>query len=216
MQIVIIGAGGHGKVVADIIRASSEWDPVCFVDANPALVGKTILRLPVVGQANLLPKIRSQGVVAAVIAIGDNRARATYARMAAQLGFQLPAIVHPSAIVSPTATLGANVVVAAGVVVGVEASVTDHAILNTGCVVDHECRIGEAAHIGPAAALAGRVSVGSGAFVGLGSRVIQCLSIGRDATVGAGAVVTRDVPDGVTVIGVPARIVNQSAPRAAA
>jgi UDP-perosamine 4-acetyltransferase len=211
MDVLIIGAGGHGKVVLDILRAAGEHRPIGFLDADPSMSGSTIGGLPVLGQTNLLPKLR-QKVRGAIVAIGDNRARQSYCQILRQHDFELINAIHPDSSVSPTASLGINVVVAAGAVVGTDADVADAVIVNTSAVIDHECRIGAAAHICPAAALAGRVSVGELSFIGLGCRIIQCLTIGRQCTVGAGAVVITDVPDLATVVGVPARVIKIAEP----
>lgn len=208
MRVVILGAGGHGKVVLDILRAAGEVEPVGFLDADPALAGTEVLDVPVLGAANLLPKLRGQKVRGAVVAIGDNRARRQYAAMVREHGLELVNAIHPDACVSPTARLGRNVVIAAHAVVCVEAQIADSGIINTAAVVDHECRIGEAVHIGPGALLAGRVCVQPLAFVGMGAKVIQCRTVGEAAIVGAGAVVIEDVPAGCTVVGVPARVVR--------
>jgi UDP-perosamine 4-acetyltransferase len=215
MDIVIIGAGGHGKVVLDILRAAGIHRPVGFLDADPAATGSTILGLEVLGKVNLLPKLKSKAR-GAIVAIGDNRARASYAQILRQQGFELVSAIHPRAIVSPTAKLGSSVVVAAGAVVGTDAQLDDCVIVNTSAIVDHECHVAAAAHICPGAALAGRVAIGEAAFVGLGSRIIQCLTVGRHAIVGAGAVVIADVPDYATVVGVPARVIKTDYPTDAA
>ena len=207
MDILIVGAGGHGKVVLDIIRAEGKHRVVGFLDADPARSGANIHGIDVLGQINLLPKLKSKAR-AAIVAIGDNRTRASYAQIIKQQGFELVSAVHPKANVAATARLGASVVIAAGAVVGADAQLEDCVIVNSLAVVEHECAIGPGAHICPAAALAGRVSVGEEAFVGLGSRVIQCLNIGRQSIVGAGAVVIADVPDFATVVGVPARVIK--------
>lgn len=211
MDTLIIGAGGHGTVVLDIIRAAGRHHVIGFIDADPALAGTAVGGLPVLGAANLLSRLRSKAR-AGIVAIGDNRARMEYIRMVVEGGFELLNAVHPSAHVSSSAVLGRNVVVAAGATISTDARIGDGAIVNTGAIVDHECDIGPGAHVAPGAALAGKVRVGSGAFVGLGSRVIQCLSIGDFAVVGAGAVVLRDVPPHSTVVGVPARTLSTKMP----
>ena len=203
----ILGAGGHGKVVLDILRAGGLFRPVGFVDADEQLWGTSVGGLPVVGGPHQLARLAGQHrAAAAVIAVGDNRARAGYAATVDDAGLRLANAVHPSAVVAESATLGRNVVVAAGAVVCAEARVGDHCIVNTAATVDHECELGVGVHVCPGAHLAGRVRVGDGAVVGLGANVIQCLRIGPGATVGAGAVVIRDVPAGATVVGVPARL----------
>ena len=212
MDVVIVGGGGHGKVVLDILRAAGKDRPVGFLDADPVLAGKSIHGLPVLGQINLIHKLKSQRVAGAIVAIGDNLARHRYAQTLLQQGLELVNAVHPSAVISPSATVGQNVVVAAGSVIGPDTVISDSVIINTGALIDHECRIDRAVHVCPGAALAGRVQVGEFAFVGLGCRIIQCLIVGRQATVGAGAVVIEDVPELAAVVGVPARIIKTAQP----
>jgi UDP-perosamine 4-acetyltransferase len=214
MQVVIIGAGGHGKVVLDVLRAAGEHEPVAFVDADPGLANTDVGGVPVIGAINLLPRLRQQKVRHAIVAIGDNRARLQYAGLLRAQGFELVSAVHPTAFVSPTARIGVNVVVAPLAAVITEARVGDSSIINTAAVVDHECEVAEGVHIGPGARLAGRVRVEAGAFVGLGASVIQCLTIGRYAMIGAGAVVTADVPEFATAVGVPARVIRVAGPAA--
>jgi sugar O-acyltransferase (sialic acid O-acetyltransferase NeuD family) len=211
MQLVIVGAGGHGKVVLDIVRAAGAHTPIGFVDADLTLTGKTIAGLPVLGPMNVLPRLRQQRVTHAIVAIGDNRTRLRYAGMLRGHGFELANAIHPSAVVAESAKLGRNIVIAAQSAVCVDCQVGDSVIVNTGAIVDHECQIGAGVHICPGARIAGRVQIGEAAFIGLGTNVIQCLAIGEDAIVGAGAVVLKDVPAGATFVGVPARLVSARA-----
>jgi UDP-perosamine 4-acetyltransferase len=205
-EVLIIGAGGHGKVVLDILRATPAYKPVAFLDADPALAGTTLAGLPVLGQVNLLPKLRQQQKLKhAIVAIGDNRSRQSYIKNLRDHDFTLVSALHPAAHISPTARLGQGVVVCPTAVVGTEAQVADGVIVNTGAIVDHECLVEDCVHLAPGSLLAGRVRVQQGAFVGLGAKVIQCLTVGPWSTVGAGATVIRDVPPGVTVVGTPAR-----------
>jgi UDP-perosamine 4-acetyltransferase len=215
MDVLIVGAGGHGKVVLDILRAGATYNPIGFIDADPALAGTSVGGLPVLGHLNALAKLKGK-VSAAIVAIGDNRARPGYSQKLRERGFELINAIHPSAVASTMAKLGRNVVIAAGVVISTEAAIGDDVILNTSAIVDHECEIGPAVHICPGAAIAGRVRIGEGAFIGLGCRIIQCLTIGEHATIGAGAVVIRDIPPGATAVGVPARVIKTAQPLAAA
>jgi len=205
MDIVLIGAGGHGRVVLDILRHSRNNNIVGFLDADPTLAGTSIDGVEVLGPVNLLPKLKQKKVRGAIVSIGDNRTRRMYASEVVAAGLELVTAFHPAATMAPGVELGQNVVVCAGAILCLGVSVGDHSILNTACVVDHECVIGPAVHVCPGALLAGRVTVGAEAFIGLGAMVIQCLKIGAGATIGAGAVVIRDVSAGAKIVGVPGR-----------
>lgn len=208
MEIVIIGAGGHGRIVLDILREAAEHSVAGFIDANPALWGTCVDGVKVLGDIALLPKLAERNIGGAIVAIGDNLVRMTYARKVLSAGLKLVNAIHPSAVISATAALGCNIVVAAGAIICTGASVGDSTIINSGAVVDHECVIEEAVHLAPGVKLAGRVTVETAAFVGLGACVLPCLKVGTRAIVGAGAVVIRDVPPGAKMVGVPARAIN--------
>ncbi len=206
---LIIGAGGHGKVVLDILQSGDQYRPIGFVDADPKLTGTRVGSLPVFGAVHLLGRLVAQHRIGAVIiAIGDNRARSSYAKAVDDLKLPLINAIHPSAVVSKTARLGRNVVIAANAVICTETKIGDFSIINTAATIDHECEIGSAVHICPGAHLAGRVRVDADAFIGLGANIIQCLRIGNSAIVGAGAVVLADVPAYATAVGVPARVIK--------
>ncbi|WP_168073077.1 acetyltransferase [Caulobacter sp. SSI4214] len=201
--VVIIGGGGHAKVVIESLRASGQT-VAAIVDADPT--PRAVLGVPVVGDDAKLAELKGRGLSKLFVAIGDNRLRQILGRKGCDMGFSLVNAIHPSAVISPTATIGEGVAIMAGVAINADSRVGDLAIVNTGAVVDHDCVLGAACHLGPASALAGTVTMGERAFLGVGARAIPGVSIGTDTIVGAGGVVARDLPDGVLAIGVPAKI----------
>jgi sugar O-acyltransferase (sialic acid O-acetyltransferase NeuD family) len=210
-RCIIVGAGGHGRVVLDILMKSRAHEVVGFLDSNPATHGRRMDGIPILGDLGRLPELaRSQGITGVIVAIGDNGIRRAFADEVEGMGFALINALHPSANLAHNVTVGKNVVVAAGVLVSTHCQIGDSAILNTGCIIDHESMIGTAAHICPGARLAGRVTVESGAFIGIGATVIQGLRIGCESVIGAGAVVIRDVEPMSTVVGVPAHVVHEA------
>jgi sugar O-acyltransferase (sialic acid O-acetyltransferase NeuD family) len=216
MDIIIAGAGGHGRVVLDILRSAAQTHNVIgFLDANQALHGAQIAGVPVLGHLNLLPKLKQKGLAGAIVAIGDNRVRASYAKKLTAAGLELVNAIHPSAVISRTAAIGRNVVIAPGAIVCTDAQIADSVVLNTAATIDHECEIGQAVHVCPGVRLAGRVSVGEGAMLGIGAAVLPCLRIGEYAVIGGGALVRNDVPAHATAVGVPARILRTAERQAA-
>lgn len=208
-RCVILGCGGHGRVVLDILRQAGEVELVGFVDSNRDVRGRYVDGLEVLGTPDDLPRLRNEfGITRAIVAVGYNGVRRNFAEQLTVQGFELISAVHPSANIASTATIGRNTVIAAGALVCAHCQIGDSVILNTGCIVDHESVVSTASHVCPGARIAGRVVIESGAFVGIGSTVIQCLRVGCEAVIGAGAVVIADVPSMATVVGVPARIVK--------
>jgi sugar O-acyltransferase (sialic acid O-acetyltransferase NeuD family) len=210
MPIVGLGAGTHAKSVLEAIRSAGEFEVAALLDDDDARAGGELLGFPI-SRAGELAQLRGDGVVHAfvgVAGIADTSGReAVFERLVAA-GFQLPPIVHASAVVSPWAELGRGAQVLAGAIVNAGAQIRDGAIVNTGAIVEHDCRIGAHAHVAPGARLAGLASVGQAAHVGIGAVVIEGVQLGARALVGAGAVVIRDVPAGARVVGVPARALD--------
>lgn len=207
LPIVGLGAGTHAKSVLEAIRSAGRFEVAALLDDDRTRVGAEVLGFPISDAAEL-ERLRGDGVAHAfvgVAGIADSSGReAVFERLAAA-GFELPPIVHASAVVSPWAQLGRGAQVLAGAIVNAGAEIGDGAIINTGAIVEHDCRIAARAHVAPGARLAGLASVGAGAHVGIGAVVIEQVRVGEGAMVGAGTVVIRDVPARARVAGVPAR-----------
>ena len=213
VSVVGIGAGGHAKVVMEILHAMNGFEVVGLLDANPELRGKRILNVEVLGDDSLLPGLYEQGhrhVFIGVGALGDAATRASLYAQVKGIGYEVVQAIHPTAIVSPSASIGDGVTVMAGVIINASARLSDNVIINTGAIVEHDCVIDAHAHIAPGARLAGSVHVGEGSHIGLGASVREGITIGPYAMVGAGAVVVKDVPEGATAVGVPARMLNRA------
>lgn len=201
--ILVIGGGGHALVVIEAARRLGFDVAGVYDDADRCVVMERfqIRRVGRLAEAGLRASA-GLGDVPVIVAVGDLRTRETLVR---SLAGPFARVVHPEACIEPSALLGEGVYVGPRAVVHTFARVGAHAIINSGAIVEHECDVGPACHIAPGAILAGRVRVGAGAMVGLGARVLPGVQIGSRAVVGAGAVVLHDVPEGETVIGVPAK-----------
>ena len=200
--LLVIGAGGHGRVVADAAMTMGVWSTISFVDDRTNTAN--LLGLELVGRTSDLERL-TRTHHAAVVALGDVRARLQRLEACAQFGYDLPAIVHRSAVVSRFASIGAGSVVCAQAVVNPGAALGRACIVNTGATVDHDCTLEDGVHVCPGAHVAGDVRVGARTWIGIGSCVRQGVRIGADVMVGAGAAVVCDIVDNLTVVGVPAR-----------
>ena len=203
MKVVIIGAGGHAKVVLEVLRALGSMEVVGLIDPAPA--AKAVLGAPVLGDDSRLPQLRREGVEGAFVALGTNGLRQRIGAQLAASGYALPTAIHPSALISPSARIDTGAVVMARAVIGAETRVRDLAIVNTGAIVDHDNVIETAAHVAPGCALAGTVRIGERSLIGVGSAVRPGVTVGNDVVVGAGSAVVSDLADGARVGGAPAR-----------
>lgn len=204
--IVILGNGGHARVVADICRAM-EREVRGFLDHDAARrYGEPGVR--VLGGDDLLDDRAFVATHEFVIGIAHQRVRFRLGAAVRAKGGVLTSVLHPSAVVAPDAKIGAGVVLVAGCVVNPGAVLGDLVIVNTGATVDHDCVLEDGVHVSPGAHLTGNVTCRTYAFVGAGAVVIPGRTIGARAVVGAGAIVISDVADNVTVVGCPARLIK--------
>ena len=203
--LAILGASGHGKVVADAALSTGLWHEVVFYDdAWPAKTKNG--SSDIVGNTQSLFALHHKPEV--IVAIGNNKIRLAKQRELLSAGFILATVVHLSAVVSRSAIIKAGTVVMAGAVINADAVVGAACIVNSNAVVEHDCILADGVHISPGAGLAGGVLVGESSWVGIGASVIQLKRIGKNVMVGAGAAVVNDLPDGVTAVGVPAKIIK--------
>lgn len=212
IPVIGFGAGGHAKVVIEILRSMPDYEIVGLLDTRIER-GANVLGVEVLGDDSLMAELKERGIEHAFIgvgSVGDSQPRRQLYEKVVGFGFQIVAAIHAAAVVSITAQIGVGPTIMAGAIVNADAVIGDNVIVNTGAIVEHDCVIGDHSHIATGARLAGGVHVGPGSHIGIGAVVRQEIKIGAGAIVGAGAVVVRDVPDGMTVLGVPAKIRDQS------
>jgi len=210
-RLIIWGAGGHAKVVADLARAAG-YQIAGYLDESVPRHHQQFCGAQILGGSHWLTSPDADRLSEVFVAIGDNSARARCLELALREGYSVPTLIHPTATMSPTARLASGAIVMAGAIVQADAVIGVGGIINTGASVDHDCVLGHCVHVAPGARLAGQVEIGDRTFVGIGAVVIPRIKIGHDCIVGAGAAVIKDVLDGQTVVGVPARTIPRKSP----
>ena len=199
--IIVYGAGGHGKTVIELLRAMGTYRLVGIVDDDPDLPG-SISGVPILGGAEILPRLKSQGVrlaANAVGGIGNLQVRIGIFRNLADAGFHFPAVAHPRAFLEPSARLSPGVQVFAQAYVGCDAEIGFGSIINTGAIISHDCLLGTYVNISPGAILAGQVQVEEAVLIGMGATLNLQVRVGKGARIGNGATVKADVPAGAVV-----------------
>lgn len=195
-KIIIIGGGGHAKVLIDCIESENNFEIISVLDDNPNL--HEILHYKVLRRTGLI----FQNDVKIILGIGNNKTRE---KIAAEISADYITTAHPSAVISKYAKIGKGTQIFAGAIINAGAVIGDHCIINTGSVIEHDCVLADFVHISPNAALSGAVQIGSGSHIGTGANIIQNITVGSNVIIGSGAVVTSDIPDNCTAVGIPAK-----------
>lgn len=206
MRILIVGAGGHAQVIADVIlcraRLGEDVQLLGFVDDDARLLGREMFGVKVLGRIEQIEEFDPEAVI---VGIGDNATRARVYQHLKISGVTLGTAIHPRAVIADEVEMGEGSVVFANAVINTGSMIGPNVIINTGATVDHHARLGAHVHLAPGVHLGGTVTVEEGAFLGIGSSVIPNRTVGAWSIVGAGAAVIYDVPPHVTVVGIPAK-----------
>ncbi len=200
-KLLIIGSGGHGRVIADIAMQLKRWKEIAFLDDDENI--KSSMGFRVIGKSyEALNFIQEYDLF---VAIGNRVIREKMHQKIKAEGCIMPTLVHPSAIIGTQVQIGEGTVIMAGVVINCCSKIGDGCILNTAASIDHDCIIDDYVHISPGAKVAGTVSIGRGTWIGIGAIVSNNIGISKNVVVGAGAVVIKNIQAPGVYIGVPAR-----------
>ncbi|EKQ51119.1 MULTISPECIES: acetyltransferase [unclassified Clostridium] len=205
-KIVLIGAGGHCKVIIDIIKSNNEYEIIGITDSKAK---GSIFGIPILGKDDILNNIHNQGIDYAFIAFGAINNIAVrndiYSNLK-RIGYKIPVLTHKMSIVSPYSQIEEGTCVMPGAIINPGVEIGKNCIINTGSIIEHDCKVGYNTHISPNVSIAGGVKIGFNTHIGIGASIIQGINIGNNATVGAGAVVISDIQDFSLALGVPARV----------
>ena len=208
MQVIGFGAGGHARVMIEILQQDATFDLIGLLDPDPELKGLVVLNVPVLGDDGCLEGLMERGIrhfFVGVGSVGDASIRRRLFKQGLDFGMQPVFVCHSQAVISPTAQIGQGVTIMAGAVINSGVVIGDNVIVNTGAIVEHDCFLGDHTHVATGARLAGGVRVNTGAHIGIGATIRELIQIGDLAIVGAGAVVVKNVQSKTVVVGVPAR-----------
>ena len=202
-KLIIIGASGHGKVVADIAEKLHRYEEIAFLDDNTSL--RECMGYPVVGKSDEIEKYRNKADF--FVAIGNSEIRKNVMQHLKEMHVSIPTLIHPAAVVGSHVTIGEGTVVMAGAVINPDTVIGTGSIINTCASVDHDCRVGDYVHVAVGAHLCGNVEIRQGTWIGAGVTIKNNVRICDNCMIGVGAAVVKDISKTGTYIGVPAKIV---------
>jgi len=204
-KIILIGGGGHCKVVISQLKKLPDFKIAGLIDNNKPLES-LVMGVKVIGNDGDLEEIYKKGINYALITVGsvkDNIKRYELFNMAKEIGFRFPIVISAEAFIEKSVKIGEGTIIMPGCLINVDVSIGKNCIINTGAIIEHDCKIGNHCHIAPGAHLSGCIEIGNLSLIGVGSTIIQSIRIGKNVMVGAGSVVIKDIQDNVTVVGNP-------------
>jgi len=201
--LLILGTGGHGKVVADTALITEKWDNIAFLDDRKEL--NEVMGIPVIGELSDFESFKISYKYA-FVAIGNNTVRLKWVEQLIEAGFIIPTIIHPFSFVSKMSNIGEGTIIMAGAVINANTSIGKGCIINTSSSIDHDCVLEDGVHVSPGVHIGGTVNIGKCTWICIGSSIANNITIGNNVIVAAGASVVKNIPDNVMVAGVPAVI----------
>jgi len=208
-KIILIGGGGHCKVVISILKKLDTFEIVSIVDNYKS--ESFISGIKIIGTDDDLKDIYKSGVHNALITVGsvkDNTKRYKLFNMVKEIGFKFPVIISHKAVVDESVKIEEGSVIMPGGIINIDSSIGKNCIINTSAIIEHDCAIGDHCHIAPGVHISGAVNIGKLSFIGIGAIIIQGIKIGKNVIIGAGSVVIKDIPDNVIAVGNPAKIIK--------
>lgn len=196
-------------MIGSVSRANPNVE-FAFLDNNPAKKGTLFFGVPVIGGSERVPELKGPHARFVNLITGSTALRYETTCQLVEAGAKLGNFIHPGIDLSMT-RVGLGSYLQEGVIMQADVWLGDNTSISAACVIGHEGRIGHSVFMAPGVSIAGCVEIGDGTFIGINATILPRLRIGRWATIGAGAVVTRDVPDYAVVVGSPARVIRSNA-----
>lgn len=210
-ELYIVGAGGFGREILWLVQRINEHAPTWkfsgFIDDNEELHGLIRDGYPVLGGCDYLQKLTND--VWVVIAVGAAQVKKKIVEKLEQcLNIKFATLIDPSVLLSDSVSIGEGSIICAGSVLTVDVEIGNHVAINLNCTVGHDAVLQDYTTVYPGVHISGNVSVGQCVELGTGSQIIQGKKIENNIVVGAGSVVTKDLAEQGTYVGVPVRRVK--------
>lgn len=212
-KVVIVGSGAQAKYIAEIFNSNNNMQIVGFIKdkdhQDPEWL--SFYKFQPLGSIRELESIINRNRDAKyIIANSNNREKEECVNCLKKYNVEFANAIHTSAIIATTAKMGSNLIINANVVIQPFAKIGSGVMIHSSVIVEHDNIIEDYVNLAPGVNLSGWVKIKKGAYVYTGASVIPKITIGANSIVGAGSVVLKDIPDNVTVAGVPARIISKN------
>lgn len=206
-DIYIIGAGTYGEAMFELAIVCG-YNPIGFFDDNEKKKNQEIMDIPVIGKLNFDSfDVNNKNFI---VAIGNNKIRVDKMKQLTKRGAVVPTLIHPQATISKFAKISTTgCYIHANSYIWTKVFVDSYSIISPSVLIAHHTIVNEGSFISAGSNVGAGIHLNDYCFVGIGATLMTGIhTIGRNVTVGAGAVVIKDIPDNAVVVGNPARIIK--------
>lgn len=203
---IIYSYGGFAREAIRLIREQYEGEQVLAVDDAP--FGDSINY----EQAKALASGKD---AAFVIASADSATRRKHAALVAADGFTQFSVTAKTSVIGDNVTIDEGAIISDFATLTADLKIGKSFHCNIYSYVAHDCVVGDYVTLAPRVSVNGRVVIEDDVYVGTGATILPGqldtpIVIGKGAIVGAHALVTKSVPAGTTVVGMPAKPISRS------
>lgn len=188
-NLIIIGAGGHGKVCAEIAKDMGQWDEIFFLDDSYPK-NKNCLDFKIIGTTK---DYHLYNKVDFFVAIGDNKVRAEFLDILIENKLKIVTLIHPTAYISKYTKVDIGTSIHQFSIINTGSVIGKGCIINTAVIVEHENLIDNYVHLSPNVSLGGQVKIGKFSWIGICATVINNVSIVENVIIGANTLVIKNI-----------------------
>jgi sugar O-acyltransferase (sialic acid O-acetyltransferase NeuD family) len=188
-------------------KAPGTWDFKGFVaDDIPSEILMERLGAAYLGNIeSFIDSIEDFSGFSFVVAIGNGQTRKMIEPKLQNAGLTHACLVHPTASIGVDVSFGPGTIICANSVLTTSIRLGNSVHVHIGSKISHDVTIGNHVTLSPGVNVTGNVIIDDDVTVYSSSTVLPGILIGRKSVIGAGSVVTKNVPNDVTVVGIPAR-----------
>lgn len=210
-ELILVAASGLAREVLAMVRSSGQYDVVGVLDDDKEMSGVTIDGAPVLGTISEAPNYKHAFIL---VCLGSGKAREAVVERLTVMGLheaRYATAIDPSVQTPEGCRIGRGSILMRNVTLTASVTLGSHVVAMPSVTFTFDDDVADFATFAAGVSLGGGVRIGRAAYLGMNSSVRERTTVGAYATVGMGAAVLSNVPDGETWVGVPAHEIDRKA-----
>lgn len=208
-HLIIIGAGGYGREVYSVARESigygEDFNIKGYLDDNVKALQGFLNYPPII---DTIEDYEPQQGDLFICAIGNPTIKKHCVEVLLKKRATFTTLIHKEAHISMNTQIGIGCIICRDAILSCDVSVGDFVTFQSYATIGHDAKIGNFCQFNSFSFMGGGAEVGNNTTMNVGAILHPYKKIGNNCVVGAGSVVIKNIKDGNTVYGNPAKILN--------